>query len=184
MHSLLVYNRAAVFLDAGEPDRAAALLSAVVHAGWIGPKGALAAYYPAALGRLAIAEALRDRMTVAQAWRTRAHAATSAAKRGVHLLVDVIVEGKLGNYQRVLDLIDEGWGRAENMLTARLLRVVRLLEAFALERAEGAEYRGVSRQTDLIRALEAARASKRAEFSFLTEHWGELERFAERHRLD
>ncbi|MEM6290256.1 MAG: hypothetical protein AAGA54_03295 [Myxococcota bacterium] len=183
LHSLLVYNRAAVYLDAGDPERAAGLLSAVLHAGWIGPKGSLTAYYPAALGRLAMAEALRGRLDQAQTWRARAHAATSAAKRGMHLLVDMVVEAKLQHYETVVTLAEEGWTRAENMLTARQLRVARMLEAFALEHLGTDEYRGVSRETDLARALEAARSSSAGEFQFLTAHWDELERFTQRHRL-
>ncbi|MCR9165278.1 MAG: hypothetical protein ACE37F_26800 [Nannocystaceae bacterium] len=183
LHSLAVCNRAAVYLEAGDPERAASLLSAVLHAGWIDARGGLASYYPAVLGRLAMAEALCDRLDQAQAWRARAHAATSAAKHGMHLLTDVVVEARLGNDEAVVALVTEGWPRAENLHSARQLRQIRLLEAFALERLRTGEYRGVSRETDGVRAIEAARSARGGEFRVLTTHWGALARFAERHGL-
>jgi len=183
LHSLAVCNRAAVYLEAGDAERAAALLSSVLHAEWIGSDGALAAYYPSVLGKLAMAEALRGRLDEAQAWRSRAHAATSAAKHGMHLLTDVVVESRLGNDEAVVSAVTEGWQRAENLHSARQLRQIRLLEAFALERLNAAEYRGVSRETDAIRAVEAARSATPGEFRVLTEHWEALARFAERHHL-
>ena len=183
LHSLAVCNRAAVFLESGDPDTAAGLLSAVLHAGWIGPRGALSAYYPAVMGRLAMAEALRGRQEQAQAWRTRAHAATSSAKHGMHLLTDVVVEARAGNDDAVVALISEGWARAENLHTARQLRQLRLLEAFAIERLSAGDYRGVSRETDSVRALEAARSSAPGQFRLLTAPWEALAQFAERHDI-
>lgn len=183
LHSISVCNRATVYLEAGDPERAARLLSAALHAGWIAPNGALAASYPTVVGRLAMAEALCGRLDEAQSWRARAHAATSAAKHGMHLLTDVVVEARLGNDETVVSLISEGWERAENLHSARHLRQIRLLEAFALERLTRVEYRGVSRETDSIRALEAARASTPGQFLVLTRPWEALSDFAERHGI-
>jgi hypothetical protein len=184
LHSLAVCNRAAVFLEQGDAPRAAGLLSAVLHAGWVGPGGSLSAYYPAVMGKLAMAEALQGRLDQAQAWRTRAHAATSSAKHGMHLLSDAVVEARLGNDEAVIASISEGWARAENLHTARQLRQLRLLEAFALERLASSEYRGVSRETDAVRALDAARSAAPGEFRMLTTHWDELARFAALHGID
>ncbi len=181
LHSMVVFNRAVVFLESGEPERAAGLLSAVLHAGWIGPAGALRSHYPLVLGRLAMAEALRGRVDEAQMWRTRAQAATSAAKRGIHLMTDVILEARRGDDEAVLALVSEGWSRAEHLLTARQLRFVRLIEAFSLERSSSGDYRGVSRQTDFVRALEAARGIEPGGHLFLTAQWPDLDAFVRRH---
>lgn len=183
LHSITVCNRAAVFLESGDPQRAAGLLSAALHAGWIGTQGTLCAYYPAVAGRLAMAEALCGRLDEAQSWRARAHAATSAAKHGMHLLTDVVIEAKAGNDETVVSLVAEGWARAENLHSARQLRQVRLIEAFALERLNAVEYRGVSRETDSVRALEAARSSTPGQFVALTRPWDSLASFAERHGI-
>lgn len=183
LHSVTVCNRAAVYLEAGDPERAAALLCAVLHASWIGPTGTLASSYPVVAGRLAMAEALCGRLDQAQSWRARAHAATSAAQHGMHLLTDVIVEAKQGNDETVVSLVSEGWERAENLHSARKLRQVRLLEAFALERLTAVEYRGVSRETDSIRAVEAARTATPGQFVMLTRPWESLALFAERHGI-
>ncbi|MBV1858520.1 MAG: hypothetical protein KUG77_08920 [Nannocystaceae bacterium] len=183
LHSLTVCNRAAVFLESGEPERAAGLLWAALHAGWIGPQGTLSPYYPSVAGRLAMAEALRGRLDEAQSWRARAHAATSVAKHGMHLLTDVVVEARAGNDENVLSLVSQGWERAENLHSARQLRQVRLVEAFALERLRAGEYRGVSRETDSVRAVEAARSSTPGQFVVLTRPWDAVARFAERHGI-
>lgn len=183
LHSLIVYNRAWVYLGAGDADRAAALLTAVLHAGWLGRHGTLAPHYATALGRLALAEALRGRLDVAQSWRTRAHEACSPAKRGQLLIVDMTLECMNADYERALELVEETWTKAENVLTARQLRAARLLEAFALERLKSDDYRGVSRSGDFVRALEAARPRGENEFTFLTAHWDEVAEFVTRHDL-
>ena len=183
LHSVAVCNRAAVYLESGDPQGAAGLLSAVLHAGWIDAQGGLSTYYPSVLGRLAMAEALRGRLDEAQAWRVRAHAATSAAKHGMHLLMDVVVEARLGNDEAAVALVTEGWLRAENLHSARQLRQIRLVEAFCLERLSAGEYRGVSRETDAVRAIEAARSGARGEFRVMTGPWEALARFSERHSL-
>jgi hypothetical protein len=183
LHSLFVFNRAVAHLERGEHDRAAALLSAVLHAGWVGPSGALAAYYPAVLGRLALVEALRGRLDVAEAWRARAHATTSAAKRGSLLLVDAVVEARHEAWDRVIDLIDEGWGRAQNLLTARAQRAVRLMHALALEQVQGSDYRMESRDQDRRRALDAVRDGRVEDVAWLVPGWPTLAQFLERHGL-
>lgn len=184
LHSLVVCNRAAVFLEAGDPGRAVELLTAVLHAGWIDARGGLSSFYPSVLGTMAMAEALLDRPDRAQSWRARAHAATSSAQQGMHLLADVVVEARAGNDEEVVSMIGDRWKRAENLHSARQLRLIRLLEAFSLERlSSSSEYRGVSRETDAVRAVEAARASSPGDFRVLTENWPALAAFVQRHGL-
>ncbi len=184
LHSLAVFNRATTYLERGDPDRAVSLLSAVLHAGWISRRGSLSAYYPYVLGRMALAEALRGRLEAAEAWRSRAHASATAARRGALLLVDAVVEARTGSFGRVAELIEDGWSRAENLLTARQLRAVRVIEAFALEQDKGAEYRAESRASELQRALAAARAAHRGELDWLARNWTELREFLARHGLN
>jgi hypothetical protein len=183
VHSLFVYNRGVVHLERGELDRAVGLLSAVVHAGWIAPRGALAVYYPNVLARLAMAEALRGHEDLADSWRIRAHAVISVPKRGMLLLVDAIVEARHERHARVIELVDDGWMRAENLLNAKQLRAIRLIEAYCLERAGGTDYRAEARSADLHRALDAARRGRAGEFDFLAVAWPELRQFMARHGL-
>ena len=183
LHSLFVYNRGVTYLERGDPDRAVGLLSAVVHAGWIGPRGALSVYYPNLLGRLAMAEALRGRLEEASAWRARSHAATSSAKQGSLLLVDAVVEARHEAFSSLAELVEDGWSRAENLLTTRQLRAVRVLQAFALEHSAAPEYRAHSREADFRRALESARDAGRGEFDFLAVKWPQLRQFLDRHSL-
>jgi hypothetical protein len=161
-----------------------ALLSAVLHAGWIGYRGALSVYYPAVLGRLAVAEALLGHVEQADGWRARAHAATSAAKRGSLLFVDAVVESRLQHFERVVEIVEDGLPRAENLVTARQLRSIRLLQAFSLERLASSDYRAVSRETDFQRAVQNLRDGRRGEHDFLAVAWDELAAFLRRHRLE
>jgi hypothetical protein len=184
LHSLFVYNRAVAHLESGELERSIALLSAVLHAGWIGHRGALSVHYPAVLGRLAVAEALLGRVEQADGWRARAHAATSAPKRGALLFVDAVVESRLGHFDRVVEIVEDGLPRAENLVTARQLRSIRLLQAFALERLSSSDYRAVSRETDFQRTLQILREGRRGEHDFLAAAWDELAGFLRRHGLD
>ena len=177
LHSIFVYNRAVVHLEAAELDAAISLLSAVVRAGWIGGRGALASHYPSVLGRLALAHALRGKVDVADAWRARAHTVITPAKRGILLLVDAVVEARQGRDDRAIELVDDNWARAENLQTAKQLRALRVVQAFCLERSRGPQYRAASRDADRRRAIEAASAGRRGEHDYLATFWPELAEF-------
>jgi hypothetical protein len=183
LHSLLVHNRAVAHLEAGEPDQAFALLSAVVHAGWVGPRGALSVYHAGLLGRMALAQALRGEVDEAVIWSTRAHAATSEAKRGSLLLTDCAVQARCEEWSRVVELVEERWAQAENLNTARTMRAVRMFEAFALEHVAADQYRAESRETDRTRALSAAKAGPPGQFDHLATAWPQLRGFLDRHDL-
>ena len=183
LHSLLVHNRAVAHLEAGQPDRAYALLCAVAHAGWVGPRGALSVYHCGLLGRLAMAQALRGEVEEAERWRSRAHAASSEAKRGALLLTDCLVEARAQQWERLIELVEQRWAQAENLNTARTMRAVRMLEAFALEHAQADLYRAESRETDRTRALAAAKSGPAGQFDHLATQWPELRGFLDRQDL-
>jgi hypothetical protein len=100
------------------------------------------------------------------------------------LFVDAVVESRLGHFDRVVEIIEDGWMRAENLVTARQLRSIRLMQAFSLERLSTSDYRAVSRETDLQRVIQSLRDGRRGELDFLAVAWDELAAFLRRHRLD
>jgi len=184
LQSLFVYNRAVTFLESGDIDEALALMHAVLRAGWITPRGTLAVYYPSVVSRIALAEGLRGRLDQARSWQRRAHEVTSEAKRPALLLVDVIVAARSDDVANVVKLVEQGWERAENLMTTRQLRALRVFEAFALEQLSGAEYRVEYRDEDFKRSIEQAGKAGRGAFDYLAVAWPKLKEFLSRHGLD
>lgn len=183
LHSLFVFNRSIVELETGNLEAAVEGLRAVVQAGWIRERGSLSVYYPSVLSRLAMGEALLGRLAAAESWQARAHAASSKAKRGALLLVDLIIEARRTNYDTVVDLVHEEWARAENLLPTKHLRTVRLVEAFALAQTKRGDYRQESRQHELSRALARAREAQRGAYDYLAPAWPAMRDFLAMHEL-
>lgn len=183
LHSLFLFNRCVVDLETGHLDVAVAGLRAVVEAGWIREKGSLAVYYAGVLGTLALGEALLGQLAAAEAWQKRAHSACSPAKVGTLLLVDVVIAARRGQFEVVLERIADDWRRAENLLSSKHLRRIRLFEAFALAQSRGCEYRQPSREDELRRALGRVREVPPGSYDHLAPHWPELREFLELHDL-
>lgn len=175
-HSVFVFYRAIVHLERGEIERAIALLHAVVHAGWMDGD-------PLAdvLGQLAFAEALRGRVDVARAWRARAHAVISDAKRGALRLADVAIQTRVGEHGGSPAIVEQGEHEAAVLAPPRL-DVLCLLHAFTLERAaRGSEHRGRARDEALARVLAVARTASPGAYDFLAIAWPDLRQFLDRH---
>lgn len=176
LHSLFVYNRAVAHLELGEHEDARALLLAVLRAGWVSSDGSMALYYANVLGRMAMVEALLGNLPEAEKWRTSAHQATSDAKQGSLLLVDVLVEARRGARDEVLELIQTQLRKAENMLPLHQLRAIRLLQAFVL-RSDPQGYRIASVDEEAQHALAFARDAEPGTFDYLAVCWPELRLF-------
>lgn len=184
LHSLFVFNRSIVDLETGRLGSAAEGLRAVVQAGWIRERGSMSIYYPGVLGKLAIAEALLGQLAAAETWQQRAHAACSKAKEGSLLLVDAVIAARRANFEGLLERVREHWGRAENLMTVKHLRVVRLLEAYALAQSKGCEYRQPSREEEFRMALARVREAPRGAYDYLANAWPEMREFLALHELN
>ncbi len=177
-HCLLVYNRAVAYLRSGELERASSLLHAVLDAGWFSVKGsAFGTHLPMVYSTLAACSALQGQVKAAIQWRERAHASISDVKRGQLLAVDVLVDGRCGAFDRVLARVSETLPRAENLLTASQLRLVRLVQAFALERRHVSRYREQSHRGEIQACLAAGRPSRPEELRHVVENWPEFREF-------
>jgi hypothetical protein len=182
LHSLFLHHRGLVELHSGKHDRARAMFLAVLAAGWLSTwTSTLANHHVRTLAALAMCEVLRGELDAAAEWREQASSRTTPARRGSLLLIDALIVARRDPLERLVTVVDAGWERAENLLTASQLRVLRLLKAFALERTDRGRYRGSSSDAEIRQALEGTRPFRAGEFDYLTPHWPEFREFLERH---
>jgi hypothetical protein len=181
LHSLFVYNRGVAYLRAGEPQRARALFLAVLRGGWFARGGVFSGYRPLLFAALASAAAIEGDVDDAIRWQRAAHDSVFEAKRGILLVVDAMIAARGERWAEVVRAVDEGWTRAENLLTASHLRILRLLRAFALERDPRASYRGESPDAEIRAGLAAARPFQSGEFDHLVARWPDFRQFLVRH---
>jgi len=182
LHSLFLHHRGLVELLSGRHDRAKGMFLAVLTAGWLSTwTSTLANHHVRTLAALAMCEVLRGDLEAAIEWREQASSRTTPARRGSLLLVDALIAARRDSLERLVAVIDAGWERAENLLTASQLRVLRLLKAFALERTNRGRYRGSSSDAEIREALNGTRPFRAGEFDYLTPRWPELRDFLERH---
>lgn len=73
--------------------------------------------------------------------------------------------------------------RAENLLAASQLRLVRLLEAFALERLQPLQYRHASIGSEIEAGLAAGRPRTPEELRYVIDQWPEFREFLARHDI-
>jgi hypothetical protein len=155
---------------------------AVLAAGWLSSwTSTLSNHHARTLAALATCEALRGELDAAAEWREQASSRMTPARRGSLLMIDALIVARRDPLERVITIIDAGWERAENLLTASQLRVLRLLKAFALERTSRGRYRGSSSDAEIREALEGTRPFRAGEFDYLTPGWPEFGEFLERH---
>lgn len=182
LHSLFVYYRGVVALHRGQHEDARGMFLAVLDAGWLSSWASmLTTHHPRALLSLATCEVLRGDVDAAAAWRARAHAKMSPARRPGLLLIDALIGARRGDHGDVVRRIDAELARAENLLSASQLRALRLVKAFALERLAAGRYRDDARDQEIRQALDGSRPFRPGEFDYLATRWPELAEFLSRH---
>jgi hypothetical protein len=140
-HALFVFFRGAAELDAGDDRRALAMLESARDSGWFGRRGFLGGYRGALHGTIAVAHAMLDESDEASAALARAHDELPSARRGMLILVDVIVHARAGRHRDALSRIEADIEHAERLLPSRRIRLVRVLQAFCEAASGGGEYR-------------------------------------------
>jgi hypothetical protein len=130
---------------------------------------------------LAACTALQGLVEDAKHWRKLAHDNISDAKRGQLLAVDALVDGRSGALGDLVQRVDDTLPRAENLLTASQLRLIRLLKAFALEGLEVSRYRGESHRAEIDHCLATGRPSQPNELKHVVDHWPEFQQFLQMH---
>lgn len=181
LHSLFVYGRAVSYLRGGQPTRARELLEAVLGAGWL-EVGGLAGQQPSVMATLASTLAILGDNEGAVAWQRRAHDRVTVARRPTLLPMDVLIAARRGDHQGVLDTLRREGPGALDLLSASQRRIVRMLQAYALEHLSGA-FRHEGHGEDLQDCLHAARPVHPGEYRELVVGWPELESFLVRHGL-
>ena len=87
-----------------------------------------------------------------------------------------------GDVEELVALFDSQWRDAEPQLSISGARAARMLEAFALERTHGHEYRSSAGER-IDKAIERAREARPGAFAYMAVHWPELQEFLGRHGL-
>ena len=132
---------------------------------------------------LALAQAVVGDLDAAHQQLQSADAKVSDRARGGLFTVRAYVLARRGETEQVVSLFDAQWRDAEPQLSISGARAARMLEAFALERTHGHEYRSdVGDRID--KAIERAREGRAGAYGYLAVRWPELAEFLARHRLD
>lgn len=181
LHSLFVYGRAVTFLKAGQPTKARELLEAVLAARWL-ETGGLTGQLPTVMATLASTLAILGDTAAAEGWQRAAHDRISAARRPTLLPMDLLIAARRDEHHVVLDTLRREGPDALDLLSASQRRVIRMLEAYALERESGA-FRSEGHDDELREALFAARPVRPDEYRELVVAWPELEAFLSRRGL-
>lgn len=182
LHAMSVQYRAMVDLHRGSFDRSAALLQSVIDSGWIqGRRGLMNYHYPVVLGQLAVVRGLQGRTADATELLAEARHRLSEPRKASLLLVEAIVLAREERFDDVIATIDARWSDAEAQLTPVNMRALRLIEAYALERRAGGNYRAEANDSDARRALGGARPFRPGEFDYLVAEWPELREFLQAH---
>jgi hypothetical protein len=175
LHSLFVYNRGAAYLRQGEPERALALYSAVLRAGWT-RQPILATIHPLLLSDVAAGLVIMAKLDDADWWRRQAHAAYSSARSGKLVLLDAMIELRQSHPREVVSDVHDRWTDAEGALNPPQMKILRLLLAMALT-----ELDAPANAREIQRLLDGAHPFTPGEFDHLLGRWPELERFLARH---
>lgn len=168
-HAQVVFNRGVAFLRQGAPEKALALFAAVERSGWFERYKGLG--FDALLaGSQALAFGLIDDLPAAERQLAVALDRVSPTMRAKVLLAETVVGLRRGEDQSVAARIDAEWTRAEAVLPAAHLRLLRALQAWAMARA-GADDAAVER------VLERARPTRHGEHDHVAVRWAELKSF-------
>jgi hypothetical protein len=126
----------------------------------------------------ALAYALRGEADLAQRWREAAeerkkNAPDPATVSGLLAFVDAVLDVRVGRYESFSKWVDERWQKLEGALTARTMRPLRLLRAYAV--AQGSTGPRNAGAVELIVApLQPARPG---EFAMFEASWPEIHGF-------
>jgi hypothetical protein len=133
-------------------------------------RGVLAA---AVAGNVALCDALLGDLDASEGWATEARARLTRPGHPtrLHVVAEAIVLARRGQDEAAARRLAEGWGEVELTTSADLMRGIRLVRAYAVERAGGS-----AGEVDAL--LSGARPFRRNEYAWLYGAWEELEVWA------
>jgi hypothetical protein len=173
------FNLAIAQMHAGELD--------VAIVGFVGVEAharAVPGLAPLVADQLALAYALRGDFDAAHRWRAESEnrgkgMGNQAMFAGLLAFADAILDVREGRCEALLRWLGERWHQLDGNVTARTMRPLRVLRAFALARSDGV--RGAMAVDEALSPLRPARPG---EFALLGAKWPEMQVFLATYGLD
>jgi hypothetical protein len=121
-------------------------------------------------GSIALCDALLGDLDAAEAWSmaARARLTRPGHPSRLHLVAEALVLGRSGRDEAAARRLAECWGEIELTTSADLMRGVRLVRAYAVERAGGTA-------GEVEALLAGARPFRPGEYAWLSAGWKEME---------
>ncbi len=171
----LVFLRAELELREGNLEEASVLFDKATSSGWFVPDGPLADMLPESYTTLAAFAVIEGRTRDALAWRRQLslldeELAPPESRAALLLYIDTLVDARCGDHEPLLKRLRASRERALTRLEPAQLRLVEMLEDFALAHVESTGYRMDS-------TSDAWPRWSPREFEYLTPRWPDLEDF-------
>lgn len=182
-HAVAVGNWGVIELRRGRPREAIALLERMLATGRFRGRMGRLLEVGATTGTLALAHAVIGELDVARRRYEEACTQLGPGREDLLFHVRCYLECREGRFGEVVEDFDSRWRTAEPKLTVGSARMARLMEALALERVGGDEYRSTTGER-FRRALDRAREARRGAYDYLMVEWEEGRGFLEQHALD
>jgi hypothetical protein len=129
VHSLYLWNRALAGTRLGHFAEARVMLRSILATDWFSCT-AYAPFVPSVMISLGTVEALAGRLEEAESWQRKAKAKLLASSAPIDLALGLLVAARRGTLDDAEALCQANWGAAEATLSAREMKLLRVLRAF------------------------------------------------------
>ena len=181
-HAVAVAWWGSIELGCGRPERAVEVMQRALATGrFRGRTGRLFEIWRLEAS-LALAHAVMGDLDAAEQQLASAEEKAGASARGGLFTVRTYVLARRGRLEELLRNFDSQWRDAEPHLSINGARGARMLEAFAVERTRGHDYRSTSGDR-FDKAMDRAREGRPGVYAYMAVHWPELREFLDRHGL-
>jgi hypothetical protein len=170
-HSLYLWNRGIALMRLGRFIEARAAIASVQATNWL-DRPRFNHFVPAVMVSMGNLEALEGNLDAAEQWRRSAHAKLTSSSSVAALPLDVLLAARRGEFDRAEALCEAQWTAAEAALTARDMKLLRVLRAYVANRRASADRREVDQW------LAGAKPIPAGMFDYLGTAWPEFEVFA------
>ena len=179
MHAGFVYNRAVIYLYAGNPDRALALNMAVFKSRWFEEQRyGMFHYLPEILENTARCYAIKGALEKAEEYQLIAHDVTEPEREARLVLLDLVIAIRRGRYDVAIKDADARREEIEKLMSPADVKSVRVLRAFALKLQKP----DLS-EAEMTEALEGTKFFTEGQFDYLAVSWPEFREFLAAHRF-
>jgi hypothetical protein len=170
-YSLYLWNRGIALMRLGRFVEARAAIASVQSTNWL-DRPRFNHFVPAVMVSMGNLETLEGNLDAAEQWRRSAHAKLTSASSVAALPLDVMLAARRGEYDHAEALCESQWTAAEAALTARDVKLLRVLRAYVASRRAASDRRTVEQW------LAGAKPIPSGMFDYLGTAWPEFDAFA------